>query len=433
MKPCILLTLLFSAAAGIGVDGQASRPLLMGLNADVFFADTALHEINLVINSRDWQALKDNYLLDTYYPADFRWRDQTLRNVGIRSRGNASRSAIKPGLRVDFDRYTTDQKFLGLKSFILRNNTQDPSGLHERLSMLLFRRLGLLASREAHAKLFVNNTYVGLYTIVESVDKLFLKRTLKEDNGHLFKYEWAAPYYFEDRGSQPESYVPLPFKPETHEDDPRPEFIVQLVQAINETNDAVFRTAMAEYLDLRTFVRHVAVEMFLADNDNFLGDFGMANFYLYRFQNTKMFTIMAWDKSNAFRHHAYTIWHNITDVPGSQRNRLMSRLLSFRDLYDLYLDTLMECVRSVSEPNAGSTDGRGWLEREVERQYTQIRDAVLSDPDKPYSNDDFEKAVNDVRAFARLRGEFVTREVSAARGQSFQPTRQEAGQSPRRR
>jgi CotH protein len=420
MKPCILLTLLFSAAAGLVVDGQMLRPQLMGLSADAFFADTTLHEINLVINSRDWQALKDSYLLDTYYAADFRWRDQTVRNVGIRSRGNASRSAIKPGLRVDFDRYSTDQKFLGLKSFVLRNNTQDPSGLHERISMLLFRRLGLLAPREAHTKLFVNNTYVGLYTIVESVDKSFLKRTVNEDNGHLFKYEWARPYYFEDLGPQPEHYVPLPFKPETHEDDPRPEFVVQLVQAINETSDAVFRTALEEYLDLRKFVRHVAVEMFLADTDSVLGEFGMANFYLYRFQDTKRFTIIAWDKSNAFNHYARSIWHNMTDVPGAQRNRLMTRALSFRDLYDLYLDTLMECVRSASELEAGSTDSRGWLQREVEREYTQIREAALSDPEKPYSNDEFENAANDVRVFARLRGDFVASEVTAARTQGLQ-------------
>ena len=54
--------------------------------------------------------------------------------------------------------------------------------------MLLFRRLGLPASREAHTKLFVNNAYVGLYTIVESVDKTFLKRNFNEDDGYLFKY-----------------------------------------------------------------------------------------------------------------------------------------------------------------------------------------------------------------------------------------------------
>ena len=240
MKPPILLAFLLSVATGVIVDGQVS-PRLVGLSADAFFDDTVLHEINLAINSKDWQSLSDNYLLDTYYPSDFRWRDKVVRNIGIRSRGNASRSAIKPGLRVDFDRYTTDQKFLGLKSFILRNNTQDPSSLHERISMLLFRRLGLPASREAHTKLYVNNAYVGLYTIVESVDKAFLKRNVGEDEGYLFKYEWAGPYYFEDHGSNPASYVPLPFKPETHESDPRPEFVMQFVQTLNQTSDAAAR------------------------------------------------------------------------------------------------------------------------------------------------------------------------------------------------
>src|SRR6185503_19237539 len=145
----------------------------------------------------------------------------------------------KPGLRVDFDRYTGDQKFLGLKSFVLRNNTQDPSNLHERLGMLLFRRLGLPAPREAHTKLYINNRYVGLYTIVESIDKPFLKRTFGEDEGYLYKYDYPSdgqPYFFGDRGSDPALYVPLPFKPETHESSPRPEFVEQLVQAINETS-----------------------------------------------------------------------------------------------------------------------------------------------------------------------------------------------------
>src|SRR5258708_39136641 len=129
------------------------------------FDDSVLHDIYLAINSRDWAALKQHYLDNTYYPCDFRWNDQVVRNIGVRSRGAGSRSGVKPGLRVDFNRYTTGQEFLGLKSFVLRNNTQDPSGMRERLSMLFFRRMGVKAVREAHARLFINNAYAGLYTI----------------------------------------------------------------------------------------------------------------------------------------------------------------------------------------------------------------------------------------------------------------------------
>ena len=52
-----------------------------------FFDDSVLQEIRFTINSKDWQTLKDNYLSNEYYPCDFEWRGQKVRNVGIRSRG----------------------------------------------------------------------------------------------------------------------------------------------------------------------------------------------------------------------------------------------------------------------------------------------------------------------------------------------------------
>jgi hypothetical protein len=426
MKRLAFLALLLSIPVGASLTGQV-RPNLIGIvptpdigsNADAFFDDSVLHELRLAINVKDWQTLKDNYLDNTYYPCDMRWRDHVVRNIGIRSRGTGSRSGIKPGLRVDFNRFVTDQTFLGLKSFVLRNNTQDPSNLHERVSMRFFRRLGLLAPREAHTKLYINEQYAGLYTIVESIDKPFLKLSLGQDNGYLYKYDYpvnGSPYYFEDRGTDPQAYVPLPFKPETHEDDPRPEFIVDLVQTINRSSDAVFRTAIAEYLDLRKFLQHVAAEVFMADNDGFIGDYAMNNFYFYRFQNQKLFTFILWDKSEATKGSTtYSIWHNITGVPSDSQNRLMRRTLASRDLYDFYLDTLAQYASSASELDAGSTDSRGWLEREVDREYRQIRDAALSDPEKPYSNDDFERAAADLTAFGRDRSAFVTGEVASAR------------------
>jgi spore coat protein H len=417
-----LVVALLAVASGTSAAEQV-RPQLLGTgkyaNANALFDDSVLHEIRLVVNTRDWQALKDHYLENTYYPCDLTWRDQIVRNIGIRSRGTGSRSPIKPGLRVDFDRYATDQKFLGLKSLVLRNNTQDASNLNERLSMLLFRRMSLPAPREAHTTLYVNNEYVGLYTIVESIDKTFLRRTLDDDEGYLYEYDYPAeakPYYFEYRGSDPSLYVPLPFKPETHETDPRPEFIEQLVRTINETSDALFRSAMVEYLDLTRFIRHVAVEMFVADNDGFLGDYGMNNFYLYRFDGRKLFTFIPWDKSEAFKSGpSYSVLHNIADVQAAQRNRLMARALSYPELYALYLDTLLECERSADERQNGTPGGRMWLEQEIQREYLQIRDAALADPVKPFTNEDFERAVTALGVFARSRGAFVIGEVERAR------------------
>ena len=208
-------------AAPLRVAAQPLPGELIDPTAD-FFDDAVLHDVHLD-QQQGWLTLKTTTV--TLIPGGFPVADHHGHNVGIRSRGTGSRSGFKPGLRVDMDRYSSTQKFLGVKSFILRNNTQDASQMHEWLSMRFFRRMGLPAPREAFTRLFVNNVFSGLYTIVESVDKSFLARNFGENEGYLYDYDYAAedpPYYFEDRGPEPQHYVPKPFKPDTHELDPRP-------------------------------------------------------------------------------------------------------------------------------------------------------------------------------------------------------------------
>src|SRR5262249_59800332 len=64
--------------------------------ADALFNDQVLHEIRLSVNSRDWQTLKDHWQEDAKYPADFRWNDQVVRNVSIKSHGGGRRRPNKP-------------------------------------------------------------------------------------------------------------------------------------------------------------------------------------------------------------------------------------------------------------------------------------------------------------------------------------------------
>ena len=412
MRTTALLAAVLSVATLSGdITAQTSADA-----AAPFFDDTRLQDIHFLINSRDWETLKETFRGNTYYPADFRWGDTTVRNVGIRSRGNGSRSGSKPGLRLDFDRSSTRQKVLGLKSIVLRNNTQDPSHLHERLSMSFFTRMGLPAPREFHVRFFVNNEYAGLYTVVEAVDKDFLKRVFGENDGYLYDYDYdpaAPPYFFEYLGADPALYVPKPFSPETNETNPRPDILERMISTINSAGAATFRTDIEEFLDVRTFMRYVAIEAFLADTDGFLGDWGMNNFYLYRPPDRNRFTIIPWDKSHAFvAAPTLSVCHNINDVPAASRNRLMTRLLEQPDLRTLYLDTLEAAARSASE---GAPGGAGWLERELDRQLLQIRDAALADPLSPFTPDEFVAAVDAIRTFARQRPGLVLAEVARTR------------------
>lgn len=385
-------------------------------DAAAFFDDGVVHDLHLQVNSRDWETLKATYETNQYYPATLEWKGVRVQNVGIRSRGNGSRSGVKPGLRVDANRYVTDRRFLGLKSFVLRNNTQDASQMRERLAMGLFRQLGLPAPREAHARLFVNGSFAGLYTIVESIDRRFLEDQFGDDDGYLYDYEFPpdeAPYYFEHRGIDAEHYVPRPFSPETHEDDPRGDVIERLVRVVNAPSTASFRQSIDEYLDLHGTIRHLAAEVFLAEQDGLLGDWGMNNLYLYRPADSTRFSMIPWDKSQTFSDGpTRSIWRNITDQPPDRRNRLVMQILADDDLRQRYYDALLEVARVADARDGGEL---GWLAGEVERVYAQTGDAIREDLLKPESNEAFETAVEDLRRFARERGVSVSAQVERAR------------------
>ncbi len=144
-----------------------------------------------------------------------------MRNIGIRSRGLGSRSGTKPGLRVDMDRYTASTSFLGMKSFILDNLTQDPSAVRETTAMKVYGRMNVPAPREAHARLYINNRYAGLYAVVESIDKTFLARIFgaigddTQNDGHLYEYNYTDPWFFNYLGSDLAPYKQR-FDPKTH-------------------------------------------------------------------------------------------------------------------------------------------------------------------------------------------------------------------------
>jgi hypothetical protein len=396
--------------------------------ADAFFNDSVLHNIYLYMKAKDWESLKIHYMDNDPYTCDLRWNDEKIvPMVAIRSRGTGSRNGVKPGLRVDIDKNITDQKFLGLKSFILRNSTQDASAMHERISMQVFRRMGLPAPREAHTKLWVNGDYVGMYVIVESVDKTFLRKNFDEDNGDLYKYDYNVddqPYYFEFRGTDPALYVKHPFKPETNESHPRAEVIAEMIRIVNEGRPPeVFRQMIDPYLgDLTKFVKHIAVEAFLGDQDGFNGNYGTNNFYLYRFENKKLLQFIAWDKSETFKDGPdYPIYHNIYDVGIEHRNRLTNVVLGLADLNNVFQETLLECAKSITATVAATpgtpADTRGWMEREIEKEYLLIKDGVYADPETQFKPEQFEAEVNNLRNFARQRADAVRAQVATARQQ----------------
>jgi spore coat protein CotH len=406
---------LFAVAPAAQVPRPAAAPSTSpstAAAADPLFDPSVLHDIRLTLAPENWETLQRRYMGNDYYPADMQWRDQTVPMVGIRSHGTGSRNEHKPGLRIDFNRYV-DQTFLKLKSIVLANAIQDPSMLRQRLAMRFYAKMGVPAPRVAHARLFVNDRYVGLYELTESLDKVFLGRAFerneqgkKRDDGFLFEYLWRDAYEWDYLGSDLGNYAGL-FEPKTHEQYAPVALygpIESMFRAINDARDEAFEADVGQYVDLRRFVRFLAVDRFLADNDGFLGFWGPNNFYLYRFADTGRSELIPWDKDSAFYDWHWDLFENV------DRNVLARRTLAVPALRRAYLEDLLECVRLATAPEPPESRV-GWLEAEVLRVRAQIAEATRADENKGFPMERVDDELDKVLVFVRQRISFVAAEA----------------------
>jgi spore coat protein CotH len=379
---------------------------------DDLFNPDVLQRVELRLNASDWAKLKAAFQENTYYPADVVWNGQTVRNVGIRSRGLGSRSATKPGLRVDFDRYSSGQQFLGLKSFVLDNLTQDFSGIKETVAMRFFTRLGIPAPRETHTRLFVNGEYVGLYALVESVDKTMMGRVFGsigdnvQNDGYLFEYNYVlgSPWRFEYEGS---ALAPYKARFDIKTNESHAESLIwgpieELVRLVNATPGAAFESTIGPRLDLTAFVRYIAAQSFISQNDAFNGYDGMNNFYFYRLENSSTHTFIAWDEDNAFLASDFAITTRLDE------NVLTRKTLELANFRSQYFGVLSEAASSAAD----------WMRQEMQRQFDLINQAMLEDPRKPYSNAEFAAERDRLLAFPDARITYVRCEVSKQTGAS---------------
>lgn len=378
--------------------------------SDDLFNPEALQRVDLWMNSTDWSKLKAAFQENTYYPADVTWNGQTVRNVGIRSRGLGSRSGTKPGLRVDFDRYSTDQTFLGLKSFVLDNLVQDKSGIRETVAMRFFSRMGIPSPRETHTRLYVNGAYAGLYALVESVDKTMMGRVFGsigddvQNDGYLFEYNYVlgSPWRFEYEGSALDPYKAR-FDIKTNESKSDATIwgpIEELVRLVNNTATTSFEATVAPKLDLSAFVRYIAMQNFIAQNDGFNGYDGMNNFYFYRLEDSDQHVFIAWDEDNAFLGSDFGITTRLSD------NILTRNTLQLSGFSSQYYQVLLEAATSASD----------WMQAEMQRQFEMIATAMQEDTAKPYTNAEHAADRDALLTFAPARVTYVRCEVAKTVG-----------------
>lgn len=154
---------------------------------------TKIMTFSINVDEAKWQEMLDNASKEEYISADVTINGTTIKNVGIRPKGNSSLRKVanndksdRYSFKIKFDEYVDGQTWLGLDKIVVNNMDDDNSYLKEYLSYDMMSAIGVDAPLYAFADMQVNGKAWGFYLAVEVLDSGYLDRT-KEGKGELYK------------------------------------------------------------------------------------------------------------------------------------------------------------------------------------------------------------------------------------------------------
>ena len=216
-------------------------------------------------------------------------------SVGVRYKGNSSYNSrqTKNPLNIKLDHVIDDQEYQGYGTLKLANGYKDPSMIRETLSYEIARNY-MPASLANYAKVYINGSYIGLYTSVQDVDKHFLRSHFSNDENSFFKGELAGGsgptsvkiwgYFGQDSASY-KNYYEL-------ESDYGWADLISFLDVLNNNSNAV--------VDVLSIDRHLwmlAFDILMVNLDapvNFAH-----NYYLYK-DDSGQFNPIIWDLNENF-------------------------------------------------------------------------------------------------------------------------------------
>ena len=345
-----------------------------------------------------------------FVKAELEFEDTLVKNIGLRYKGNStymsSAQGLKRPFKVDINHFE-DQKLHGLHGFALGNNAMDPTRLRESLAFAVFRAAKVPAPRTAFAKVYLtvadkyDKTYVGVYTMIEPVDKAFLREHFKSDKGMLLKPEriQGLPYLGEKWDAYKDKYNP---KREPTEAQTRR--LIDFTKLVNQADDDTFKQKIAGYLDVDGFLRFAAANSLISNLDSF---FGLGhNYFLYLSPKTNQFHFIPWDLDLSFGGFPFASAGDLTEWSVAQpymgKSRLTERILAMKEHNDAYRGH----VKALTETTCNTKN----MHAQIALMEATIKDAVAKEPAQKGGGPGGSKKP-DVRDFVAKRSESVVAQL----------------------
>ena len=270
------------SADDAGIDLEAIREAAAA--SDHVYDGSVVRHYEVELAEADWDELQRFPVREMYAPAVLRFEGETYETVGLRFKGFrgslyncfhccsatdtraecpeqqcydedgviAENSCSRLNLKISFRKFG-DVEFHGLRKLNFHAMNSDPSHMRERVAYSIFQDFDVPAPRTAHATLTVNGEFLGLFTLVEQVDRAFAQRRFDDGGrGNIYKERWPLasedPAYFDSGrrsvGSGPEGV----------------EAMVEFASALRDAEPDGYAAVLRQYTDYDLLMRHIAVD-----------------------------------------------------------------------------------------------------------------------------------------------------------------------------
>ena len=317
----------------------------------MLYDDSEVARIDVDVDPAAIAFMYANVYSDSLHPCTVRFRnallDETLEDVGIRLRGNTSRAAAKKSFKLSFNSFVPGRQFRDVDKLNLNGEHNDPSIVRSKLCWDLHQRIGTLAPRAAHARLYLNGDYFGLYVSVEHVDDEFLENRLADSEGNLWKCLWPADLAW--LGSDPDLYKfsandHRTYELETNEELDDYSALARLIGVLHDTPQEQLADSLEGLLAVTDVLKALAVDVLTGGWDDYW--FLKNNYYLYHEPAGDRFRFIPYDTDNTFGIDWFgRDWSTVDvyDFGSSEPRPLVDRLFadgSIRNLFTHVLDVV---------------------------------------------------------------------------------------------
>ena len=330
-----------------------------------------VHEIDIHFYNPNYNEVLENYWeenIKTYELARVIFNGDTLDSVGVRYKGNSTYyethqvGSVKYPLNIDFDLIYEDQELLGYNKLKLSNSIFDPTFVKETMGYIT-QGYYLPTPEVGYATVKINGEYLGLYILVESINKPYLNKHFGNNEGAFFKCEpqfqfgewydaWPNLVWYGNDSMIYQYQMGYELKSDHGWED-----LLSLIETLNYDTENI-----EDILNVDRALWFFASSIVMPDLDTYNGVF-VHNYYLYKNTNTGKFEIIPWDKDNTFGGFLVNFlidwfngdaswiynWDPFASENDSQRP-LFSKLMDnplYKKIFTAHLRTIIEDIYTV--------------------------------------------------------------------------------------